>query len=472
MAEEAFNRGKLVVAAGTGINLALGVLYTWSIFKGAIKESVEAGGVGAFNWDPASLNDPYAVCCLVFAFSMILAGKVQDAWGPRISAVIGGVLVGAGFLCISLTTAYAAWVLGFGVLVGAGIAFGYSSATPPAIKWFPPNQTGRIAGIVVSGFGLASVYIAPLAQYLLGVWGLQQAMLFFGIAFLVIVCTFALFLHDPPQGFVPSGFVERRSENPLNRNVRELFVQPHLAPMEMMKTTNFWKLWCLYFIGAGAGLMVIGSVAGMAKSSLGSQAFLAVALLAIGNAAGRVVAGSMSDKIGRSRTLAIVFALQALLMFLAVPVVGSELSAAWLLVSLATCIGFNYGANLAIFPSFTKDLWGMKHFGVNYGVLFTAWGVGGFVMSRVSQSLIAHTGSFTPSFITAGAFLVIGTILSFFVGDHDAAQVKAITGKDIRHLAESAAGPNASLSPAMAEITASLDTREKMAAEQAEKTAS
>ncbi|MCP4715155.1 MAG: OFA family MFS transporter, partial [Deltaproteobacteria bacterium] len=136
------NKGWSVAYAGIGINLALGILYAWSIFKGAIKESIEAGGAGAFNWDLAKLNDPYAVCCLVFAFSMILAGKCQDKIGPRITAMIGGVLVGAGFLWISQSTSYAAWVVGFGVLAGAGIGFGYSSATPPALKWFPASKTG------------------------------------------------------------------------------------------------------------------------------------------------------------------------------------------------------------------------------------------------------------------------------------------------------------------------------------------
>lgn len=83
------NRGWSVTFAGTGINLALGVLYTWSIFQAAIKKSIEQGGEGAFTWDPASVSDPYAVCCLVFAFSMIVAGKVQDQFGPRITATIG-----------------------------------------------------------------------------------------------------------------------------------------------------------------------------------------------------------------------------------------------------------------------------------------------------------------------------------------------------------------------------------------------
>ncbi|MCU7937685.1 MAG: OFA family MFS transporter [Candidatus Thiodiazotropha sp. (ex Dulcina madagascariensis)] len=414
MASEFRDQGKVVVAAGTGINLALGVLYTWSIFKGAIRDSIETGGADAFHWSLSSLNDPYAVCCLVFASTMILAGKSQDTFGPRRTAIIGGILVGLGFILISQTTAYAGWILGFGVLVGAGIAFGYSSATPPAMKWFPPTQTGRVAGLVVAGFGLASVYIAPLAKYLLATWGLQQAMLFFGIAFLLVVSLLATFLVNPPEGFVPKES-DRRSSSDENKENRARFKEVNIAPSEMMRTGNFWLLWMLYFIGAGAGLMVISSVAGMAKQSLGEAAFWAVAVLAVGNAAGRIVAGILSDKIGGKKTLAALFAFQALLMFLAMPVMQAETASIVMLLFLTTFIGFNYGANLAIFPSFTKDLWGIKNFGVNYGIVFTSWGVGGFVMSRVSQVLNASTQTYSASFLTAGILLAAGVALSFLI---------------------------------------------------------
>ena len=203
MSEAIKNRGWTVTFSGTGINLALGILYTWSIFKGAISASMAKGGPGAFQWDPKALNDPYAICCLVFAFAMILAGRIQDKFGPRVTACIGGVLVGIGFIWISQTTSYAIWIIGFGILAGTGIGFGYSAATPPALKWFPPERTGMIAGLVVSGFGLASVYIAPLGTYLVGIWGLQSAMLFFGIAFLIVVCGLSMFLVNPPPGFSP-----------------------------------------------------------------------------------------------------------------------------------------------------------------------------------------------------------------------------------------------------------------------------
>ncbi|KIH76351.1 Nitrate/nitrite transporter NarK [Geoalkalibacter ferrihydriticus] len=402
-------KGWTVVLAGTGINLALGILYTWSIFRGAIADSVAQGGAGAFNWNPAAINDPYAVCCLVFAFSMILAGKCQDKFGPRLTIMIGGLLVASGFVLVSQSTAYWAWVLGFGVMAGAGIGFGYSAATPPALKWFPPAKTGLIAGIVVSGFGLASVYIAPLAQYMLGAYGLQQSMLIFGVAFAVLVSGLALLVTNPPKGYVPVGAPAQTAAASTAAPAKP---SVDMTPSQLFKSGQFYTLWMVFFIGAGAGLMVIGSVAGMAKASMGTLAFLAVAILAIGNAAGRIVAGIVSDKIGRANTLIIMLVLQASLMFAAIPVIGNQGTSAVVIVLLATFIGFNYGTNLALFPSFAKDLWGLKNFGMNYGILFTSWGVGGFVLVRLSEMLRAQTGSFAMPFAVAGVLLLVGAMLS------------------------------------------------------------
>lgn len=391
-------RGWIVTFAGTGINLALGVLYTWSLFKGAIEKE--------FGWQGDRLNDPYALCCLVFAFVMILAGRCQDRFGPRLTASLGGLLVGAGMVLISQTQSYPLWLLGFGVLVGAGIGFGYSSATPPALKWFPPARTGLIAGLVVAGFGLAPVYLAPTSQYLLAQFGVQKSMLLLGVAFVLIVCGLAQLLVNPPPGHVPG-------PQPAPGSTPAVVV--NAAPTEVLRQPAFWLLWGIYFIGAGAGLMVIGSISGMAKKSLGDQAFLAVALLAVGNAGGRILAGSLSDRIGRRWTLCLVLALQAVLMFGAIPVTASAGTAAAGVVLVAMFIGANYGANLSLFPSFTKDLWGLKNFGMNYGVLFTAWGMGGLVLPRIEQTLTARSGSYTAAFVTAGVLLLLGAALTFLI---------------------------------------------------------
>ena len=387
------NPGWRVVAAGTGINLALGILYAWSIFKSAIEKD--------FGWDPARLNDPYAVCCLVFSFVMILGGRCQDRFGPKWTAVLGGVLVAAGLGISSQSSDYLVWVLGFGVLAGIGIGFGYSAATPPALKWFPASMTGKIAGVVVAGFGLAPLYIAPLTDLLLKKGGVGFATLFYSLFFLISVCGLAMLLKNPEEKAVVAG-----------KNSPSL--QVSVQPLGLFVRKDFYLLWMIYFIASGAGLMVISSINGMAKKSMGGMAFLAVVVLALGNASGRVVAGFVSDKIGRKATLLGVTILQAICMLLAVPVTET-LSFPILLVLLATAIGFHYGANLCLFPAFAKDLYGLKNFGVNYGILFTAWGAGGFVLSRLQQMLKASSGNFRSSFLVAAAFLVVGALLTLLL---------------------------------------------------------
>jgi MFS family permease len=387
------NPGWKVAAAGTGINLALGILYAWSIFKSAIERD--------FGWDSAGLNDPYAICCLVFAFVMILGGRCQDRFGPRRTALLGGVLVAAGLGICSQSSDYKVWVLGFGVLSGIGIGFGYSAATPPALKWFPASMTGKVAGIVVAGFGLAPLYIAPLTDLLLKKGGVGFATSFYSLFFLISVCGFAMLLKNPEERIVET-------------SEKSMVEQVSVQPLGLFVRKDFYLLWMIYFVASGAGLMVISSINGMAKKSMGEMAFLAVVVLALGNASGRVVAGFVSDKIGRRTTLLAVTILQAVCMLIAVPVTEA-FSYPILIVLLATAIGFHYGANLCLFPAFAKDLYGLTNFGVNYGILFTAWGVGGFVLSRLQQMLKASSGNFRSSFLVAAAFLVVGALLTLLL---------------------------------------------------------
>ena len=395
-----------VVLAGTAINLALGILYTYSVFKSQI------AGLDDFAWDKASLNVPYSVCCLVFAFAMILAGRVQDRFGPRITAFMGGLLVAAGFILISFSSALWMWVLGFGILAGVGIGFGYSAATPPGLKWFPSWKTGMVAGIVVSGFGLASVYIAPLATYLLGIWTLQQTMLFFGVSFAVVLSALSMLLVNPPAGYDPAQVFGTGGKQ--GAAAAALGTPVDGRPSEILRTGRFWLMWTMYVIGSGAGLMVISDVLGMAKKSLAEQAFVAVALFAVGNAAGRIIAGILSDKIGRRMTLRIMLSFQALLMFLAIPLVVNGSAGQILLVVFATFIGFNYGTNLSLFPSLAKDNWGLKNFGMNYGLLFTAWGVGGLIFSEMYQRL-KSAGQQSTAFIIMGVVLLVAAGLTFLL---------------------------------------------------------
>ena len=184
----------------------------------------------------------------------------------------------------------------------------------------------------------------------------------------------------------------------------------------MLRSSNFYLIWFAYFIGAGAGLMVISSINSMAQRSLAEMAYLAVVILAIGNATGRIAAGIMSDRVGRENTLIIMLGFQALLMFAAMVLVDAPGTSGLVIILLATLIGFNYGTNLTIFPAITKDLWGLRNFGVNYGLVFTSWGVGGFFFSRLYQMIESASGGETAqAFLVSGVFLLLGVGLALII---------------------------------------------------------
>lgn len=405
--EEIKNRGWIVTTAAFIISLALGILYSWSIFKTEIETIIKSGTPGSFDWTLSSINDPYSVSVLVFSFTMILAGKIQDVIGPKITTIIGGFLVSGGLFISSQSTDYIVWVSGFGVMLGAGVAFGYAAITPPALKWFPPEKTGLIAGIIVSGIALASVYIAPLSKYLISESGLQATMQYYSIAFFFVVIIFTFFIVNPPKDYVPVS--KKTGFN------KQAYSQVDVTPGIFLKTGLFYKLWFIYFIGAGVGLMVFSFINDMVKKGLGEVAFFGVVILAIGNAVGRVVGGALSDKAGTKRTLIYMFSFQLVLMLVSVFITNSDNNHPAVLLTISTLIGFAYGTNLAIFPSVTKELYGLKNFGVNYGIMFAAWGLGGFVLSRVSQMMFTATESLVSSFITASVLLVIGLILIFTI---------------------------------------------------------
>jgi OFA family oxalate/formate antiporter-like MFS transporter len=392
------NRGWTVTFAGTGINLALGVLYAWSVVSKQITKE--------WGWNETQAALPYSVAIIVFAIMMVPAGRMQDKYGPRLVATLGGILCGIGFIIASLGQSISGVVIGFGILAGAGIGCGYASATPPAVKWFPPARTGLIAGLVVAGFGLASVYIAPLANHLLSAFGIQSTFMVLGIAFLVAVVVLSQLLKNPPPGYKPAG-------NPAPAAAGSSAKSPAVALdyewTQMIRTPQFYLLWIMYVFGAGAGLMIIGKLAKIVDLQAGIKAgFVFVALLAVGNAAGRVTAGVLSDKIGRTWTMFAVFVFQAVLMFL---LRGLDAYGSLFLASML--IGFNYGANLSVFPSATKDYFGLKNFGVNYGFVFTAWGVGGILGPMLSGLIFDSYKNFNNAYLIAAVCLLIAAGLTF-----------------------------------------------------------
>jgi len=396
-------RAWVVAGAGLGINLALGVLYSWSVIAKSLSKPIAENGWG---WSSGQSSLPYAIAVGVFAVSMVFAGRAQDRFGPRIVATIGGALCGLGMIAASFATPEFTLpiTLGFGVLTGIGIGLGYAAATPAAVKWFHASKKGLVTGIVVAGFGLASVYIAPLTTWLLATQEIAGTFRILGIAFLVATVLLAQLLVNPPAGYVP---LAPRLSRDSGRAAR---VVDDYEWRDMIKTRQFKLLWAMYAFSAFAGLMIIGHMAKIAAAQLVSVdlGFLLVAVLAVGNAAGRVVAGMVADKIGGSKTMLVVFVAQAAMMGV-LAVAGTAAA----LVPAAAAIGFCYGANLSLFPSTTAEYFGTKNLGANYGLVFTAWGVGGVFGSMTAGSIVDSTGSYGFAYAIAAALCVVAATLTF-----------------------------------------------------------
>jgi MFS transporter, OFA family, oxalate/formate antiporter len=393
--------GWAVVIAGVGINLVLGVLYSWSVLSKKIPAD--------WNWTEADRSMPYSVACLVISIAMVPAGRMQDRFGPRLVATIGGVLGGAGMILASFSNTPFNYTLGFGVLVGAGVGFAYSSTTPAAMKWFPSSRTGLIAGIVIGAYGLASVYIAPLAEALINRYGVPATMFWLGLGLLCGVTGLAQFLKTPPPGHRPE------AAQPLAEGVPATTTD--FTPYEVLQTWQFYALWFLYACGSGAGLMIISKLAKMVDVQAGLKpGFLLVACLALGNGGGRFLAGAISDKIGRRATLFACFLMLAALIFLlSLARAGNALGTMPALVVLSTLIGANYGANLSLFPTITKDFYGLRHFGTNYGLLFTSWGLSGFVFSLLAGRAFDLTKTFAFAYESSVTLLLAAAAVTFLI---------------------------------------------------------
>lgn len=392
-------RAWAVTFAGTGINLALGVLYSWSVFAKAL--------VDQLHWSKTASQLPYTLACVVFAICMIIAGRWLDRAGPRIVATVGGILAGSGMILASLSTSVTTITIGFGLIVGAAMGFGYAAPTPAAVKWFQPHKKGQISGLVVAGFGLASVYIAPMTNYLIKTYGVQRAFFIEGIFFLTVIVLLAQLLSFPPQeNFVPFGGPppEKRAAA-----AAAIAARPDYSPSEMIRTPQFYLLWLMFCFAASAGLLIIGHLAKISQIQGGiNWGFLLVAVLAIANASGRIIAGWVSDRIGRTNTMLIVFSLQALNMFL---FAHYKTPLTLLLGSVLT--GLAYGSLLSLFPSTTFDFFGLKHAGLNYGLVFSAWGAAALIGPIIGGRAADLTGGYQASYIISGILLLIAALLSF-----------------------------------------------------------
>jgi MFS transporter, OFA family, oxalate/formate antiporter len=420
-------RGWIVTAAAALSGLVLGILYIWSVVRGGIPAS--------WAWSKADTALPYSVMCAFFAITMIPAGRLQDRFGPRIAVLLGGFLAGLGCVISGLGgSSLTVYVIGFGVITGSGVGFGYAATTPAAIKWFPPQKTGLIAGIVVAGFGLAPVVLAPLAAWFLDLFastnaqgvveqGVPATMIALGVLIWVVAGGLSFLIKNPPEGL---------SVQPRPGAAAARVHRPEYLWREMLRTAQFWLLFAMYFVGAAAGHTFISVASDLGKHALGSLAFLAVVVLAVGNSAGRVLTGTLSDRVGRQWTLLAEFVCQAAVVAVLYLISGGD--AAWpIVLAVVFLLGFNYGTNLAVFPAVCKDYYGIRNFGLNYGCLFAAFGSAGLIMPWVNGVILDRTGSGDLSYAIIIGLLAVAAVLALvsrLVGQPGAQKAPALVPEE------------------------------------------
>ncbi|AMV23243.1 putative MFS-type transporter YhjX [Gemmata sp. SH-PL17] len=408
-------RAWAVTAAGTAVNLCLGILYGWSVWKAALvpqDKSLYGQPMTGLNegWTyltNAQGNWAYSVCGAVFALFMIPGGRLQDRYGAKIGATLGGLFLAVGCVVAGLLKSYEGLVLGFGVLGGIGMGLGYAAATPAAVKWFHSSRRGLIVGLVVAGYGAAAVYISPLADYLITNYGLTGSFVGLGIFFAVVVVVAGLLLSPPPPGYVapaPAHVVDGPK-----------LVTTNFGAGQMLRTWQFYALVFLFIGSAQSGLLVIANAKSLLTDAAGKTGFFArnawllVTFIGVVNATGRIGTGQYSDRIGRLNAYALNGLVSAACL-LAAPWVIAEKNVLFLFVVIGV-MAWQYGGTLAVLPALTADYYGPKNLGLNYGLVFAGWG-GAFFVPQIASVIKDATERWDGAFYLSAGLLVTAVVAS------------------------------------------------------------
>ncbi len=383
------------VFGGLMMNIALGTLYAWSIFVAPLEKE--------FGWKRAQTSTVFGIAVVVFALTFIVAGRLQDKFGPFWVSLTGGILVSLGFFLCSYTHSLMWLYVCFGVIGGLGNGFGYSTPIPVMAKWFP-DKRGLAVGLAVGGYGAGSALFGPLANLkLIPAYGVHTTFQILGAIFLVMTVIGAFLLKNPPAGYKPSGWT------PAPATAKAAATTQDFSPAEVLRTSTFYFMWIAYALGTLAGLMVISQLVPFAKSVHISSAALATMGLVVGaiaNASGRILSGWMSDTLGRLNVLRLMIGIS----MVAMPVlylVGSNVT--WLYV-VVFVVYWCYGTQLSVNAATAADFWGTKNAGINYGMLFTAWGFAGYFGAKIGGTMYDKYHNYQMAFYTAGVLAAVALV--------------------------------------------------------------
>ncbi|MFC1790199.1 OFA family MFS transporter [Patescibacteria group bacterium] len=397
----------LIILGAILIQLALGILYAWSVFTPPLE---------AVGWSKIQTQYVFSAALISFAIVMVMAGKLLPKVGPRKLAISGGVLLGLAYLLAGFfgkTNVFALISL-LGVLSGVGIGLAYVVPIAVGMRWFP-DKKGLITGLAVAGFGFGATLWVKLAGSwgkLLTTYGLSKTLVIYGLVLVTMAVVGGWQMKFPPEGWKPDNFGLKKK-----KTVRATKKALNLNFKQVLRTVTFYKIFSTFMFSASAGLMTIGLmklfpkealVLGNPKISENQASAIAGTAMAVffslANGIGRIVWGTISDKIGRKLSIIIMTASQGLLMTLFPWFARQQYS----LYVASSLIGFNFGGNFALFPAITADAFGAEHFGQNYGWVFLSYGLAG-ILGPVLGGRLGDLQNFPLAFSICGVLCLVSS---------------------------------------------------------------
>ena len=380
-------KGVQVALAGSIINFSIGIFYAWSVFAdGLIKE---------LGWSTAEAMLPYTLEVLIFSLAMILGGRFQDRYGPRLGTLFSGIFIGLAFILCGLTASPVGVALSFGVIFAVAAAFGYSAVTPAVIKWFPPARRGLITGIVLMSLGSGALIWSPVVNYLLEHTGVLRAFIICGLILLLTITISSRFIEVPA------------SVNGTDTLVDKNLSSKTFALVQTIKAPPFKLIWALIGLTSGVSMMFIGHLVQIAAINFQvGWGYLLVSLFAITNASSRLLGGVICDRIGYIGTMngALLLMIASMALFLS--------GLGWPALILGTFfLGMSYGSLYTCYPNAVADFFGLENFGISYGMHITALGVIGSLGPMVSALLVEQTATYNYSFLIG----IIAALICFLL---------------------------------------------------------
>ena len=393
-----------VLVASVVTNVCIGTGFAWSVYQtGLFNESASIFGTEV---SQAQLALAFTICSGVAPIPMIAGSGLQKTLkGPRNVVWLGGILFSAGLIATSFIHSLSMLYVTYGLLAGFGIAFAYGITIGNTVKFFP-DKSGLIAGISTAAYGAGSIIFPPIMQALISQYGVMPTFRILGIGYGVVIIISAWFIKEPPEGWLPDGYVP-----PVKKGGGS---QEQKNWKQMLADIRFYLMIIVFIIFATGGLMVVSQGSPMSQAIGGADAVTAaviVSVIAVGNTGGRIIWGWVSDKIGRYPALFIMAAIvTASGLILSMLTESGSLAA---FVIFATLIAMCYGGTMGVYPALTADAFGMKNNGVNYGIMFIGFALGGYIGPILANNLFDSTGSYQMPLMAVGIMGAAAIVLLF-----------------------------------------------------------